>query len=331
MFDIDFVVTWVDGNDKNWVDKKNETPRNEYSVNNSDEDSRFRDMQIFTYWFRAVEKYTPWVHKVYLITDNQVPEWLKTENSKLEVVDHKDILDENMLPTFNSNAIELSINNIASLSEHFVLFNDDVFINKPMKPTDFFDKDGNSKDAKSYNFMVPTTEFQRTPFNSIVLINKLFKKEPFMNDFWRLLMTLNLKPVIKHIATIVSSGIPGYYDYHVAISYKKSNFDEVSRIFYKDWQLTRNAHFRSQTDISHWLVRYYQLEKKQYSFRNPRKNRFYSIDEVQKIVKDIKLGKHFLIDINDSDDMNDDEFNENCHIIASSFQEKLPNKSSFEK
>ena len=45
---------------------------------------------------------------------------------------------EEYLPTFNSHTIEMNLHRIKGLSEQFVYFNDDMFINKPMKPRDFF-------------------------------------------------------------------------------------------------------------------------------------------------------------------------------------------------
>lgn len=65
-FDIDFVVTWVNGRDPEWLNKYNK-----YSMNDTLDvkDARYRDFYIFRYWFRAVQKYAPWVHHVYLVTE----------------------------------------------------------------------------------------------------------------------------------------------------------------------------------------------------------------------------------------------------------------------
>lgn len=34
-------------------------------------DKAYREWGTFKYWFRGVEKFAPWVNKVYLVTDNQ--------------------------------------------------------------------------------------------------------------------------------------------------------------------------------------------------------------------------------------------------------------------
>lgn len=71
------------------------------------------------YWFRGVEKFAPWVNKVYLVMDNQKPDWLNLESEKLVLVDHKEIINNDYLPVFSSNTIECNIHKIPNLSEHF--------------------------------------------------------------------------------------------------------------------------------------------------------------------------------------------------------------------
>ena len=131
---IDFVVMWVDGNDLSWQDKMLS-----YKGTKEQRDpTRFRDWDIFKYWFRSVENFAPWVHRVFLITDNQIPSWINDSHSKLKVIDHKDFIPAEFLPTFNSHTIELNIHRIKGLSEHFVVFNDDMFINAPITPEYYF-------------------------------------------------------------------------------------------------------------------------------------------------------------------------------------------------
>ncbi len=81
---IDFVVTWVDGNDTVWREKKN---RFDKSVDTSQKSMNsvkaYREWGTFKYWFRGVEKFAPWVNKVYLDTDNQKPSWLNIYSDKL--------------------------------------------------------------------------------------------------------------------------------------------------------------------------------------------------------------------------------------------------------
>lgn len=132
--DIDFVVFWVDGSDLEWQKKKaiyKGTP-----FQNADE--RYREWGILKYWFRAVEEYAPWVHRVFFVADNQKPDWLNFDHPKLVYVDHRDFIPKDYLPTFSSHTIEHNIHRIPGLSEHFVIFNDDTYINAPITPSYFF-------------------------------------------------------------------------------------------------------------------------------------------------------------------------------------------------
>jgi hypothetical protein len=137
------VYLWVNGADPKWAAKKNaalvkagRVPPTAATAN------RFDDNYELKYALRSMEKFAPWINHVYIVTDNQRPDWLN-DNPKVTVVDHKDIIPKDYLPVFNSNAIEMFLGNIAGLSEHFLFANDDFFFNRPVRPDFFFDKDGN--------------------------------------------------------------------------------------------------------------------------------------------------------------------------------------------
>ena len=60
----------------------------------------------------------------------------------MTLVDHSDILPPEGRPTFNSHAIEASLHRIPGLSEHFIYFNDDMFLGRPTRPERFFTANG---------------------------------------------------------------------------------------------------------------------------------------------------------------------------------------------
>lgn len=137
---IDFVITWVDGSDPLWFrQKQNAKKKQGVSVDIDDRIERYRDWEILKYLFRSIENFAPWVNNVYFVTCGHLPAWLNTECPKLQIVSHKDFIPEKYLPTFNSHSIEWNFHRIKNLSEHFVYFNDDMFLLHPIKPTDFFE------------------------------------------------------------------------------------------------------------------------------------------------------------------------------------------------
>lgn len=55
----------------------------------------------------------------------QKPERLNENHPKLVLMNHKDYIPSDYLPTFNSQTIKLNLHRIPDLSEKFVLFIDD--------------------------------------------------------------------------------------------------------------------------------------------------------------------------------------------------------------
>ena len=81
---IDFVVTWVDFNDPLWRKMYTDFTGKEIVA----DANRYRDWGLFKYWFRAVEKYAPWVNNVFLITCGQKPDFLNLDHPKLKFISH---------------------------------------------------------------------------------------------------------------------------------------------------------------------------------------------------------------------------------------------------
>lgn len=134
-YPIDFAITWVDGADPEW---RSERAKCSPASDEDGSERRYRDWDLLRYWFRGVEKFAPWVRKIHFITWGHLPEWLNTENPKLHIVKHEDYIPNEFLPTFNSCTIELYLDRIEGLAEHFVYFNDDVFLTAQAKPEMFF-------------------------------------------------------------------------------------------------------------------------------------------------------------------------------------------------
>ena len=136
---VDLVYMWVDGNDPEWQAKRNQYVGG--SANQSQEvvgAARWRDNDELRFSLRSVEKFAPWINHIYIVTDHQSPAWLNTNHPKISIIDHKEILPKEALPTFNSCAIEGCIHRIPGLSEHFILGNDDTLFVKPTTCATFF-------------------------------------------------------------------------------------------------------------------------------------------------------------------------------------------------
>lgn len=141
-FPIDVVYTWVDGADERWKRKRAEAMREPYHEDAAN-DARYLSRDELLYSLRSLSMYAPWVRHVYVVTDDQVPDWLDESVPGITVVDHTEIFtDRAVLPTFNSHAIESQLHHIDGLSEHFLYFNDDMLLGAVVMPEDFFYANG---------------------------------------------------------------------------------------------------------------------------------------------------------------------------------------------
>ncbi|GGD28573.1 stealth family protein [Flavobacterium orientale] len=141
-FDIDAVITWVDGNDEKHIEKLAQYVENKSSLQSKGFLTRFYQVNEIEFCIKSIQKYAPYVRNIYVVTDNQTPPFLINSNDfqNVIVVDHKTIFKgyENYLPVFNSNSIETMISRIPDLAEHFIYFNDDMLLINETKPSDFF-------------------------------------------------------------------------------------------------------------------------------------------------------------------------------------------------
>lgn len=144
---IDAVITWVDSSDKAWRHKINQYLEKKIDWNNKKKSTRYNSINEIEICITSILKFATFIKNIYVVTDNQKPDNFEklqakalTQNVNLQVIDHKTIFNnyEQYLPTFNSQTIETMLYKIPNLSEHFVYFNDDMFLINETKPSDFF-------------------------------------------------------------------------------------------------------------------------------------------------------------------------------------------------
>ncbi|BBH65264.1 exopolysaccharide phosphotransferase [Actinoplanes sp. OR16] len=147
-FPIDLVYTWVDGEDPVWRARRDQAfgGHTEALNDQSANESRFISRDELRYSLRSILMFAPWIRRIFLVTDDQVPTWLNAEDPRITVVSHKELFaGRGTLPTFNSHAIESQLHQIEGLAEHFIYCNDDVFFGRPLTPHDFYQANGMSK------------------------------------------------------------------------------------------------------------------------------------------------------------------------------------------
>jgi len=144
-YPIDAVIPWVDGNDKQHKSKMLPYLKDKSQILSEKFRTRFDHVNEIEYAVDSILKFAPYIRKIFLVTDNQTPDFLQTKDhnknySKIEIIDHTVIFAgyEKFLPTFNNRPIDTCLYRIPDLAEHFLYFNDDVFLINDTNPETFF-------------------------------------------------------------------------------------------------------------------------------------------------------------------------------------------------
>lgn len=346
---VDFVVTWVDGNDPKWLQEFNKyCPEN--TLMNGKE--RFRDWDNLQYLFRGFEYFTPWVNKIYFVTWGHVPKWLDVSHPKIEIVPHSDFLQEKNLPLFNINAIETNFHRIKGLSEHFVYFNDDCFLLEPIDKSTFF-KNGLPVNAAISNIMHEGV-IAPIVLNDIDIINKHFnrhrgekltKRGIMMKHFWKWFHPSYGTKLLDNLLLMYWKTFSGFVTYHQPQPFLKSTYEEV---WSKEPELLERvsaSKFRSNTDVNQYLFRFWQFAKGTFmpdSAKNAFQRRKYvelrTLEGVERACDDIREQRFQMYCLNDSmskgrfteRDVTDDEFTYCKDAVKSALNTCLPLRSEFE-
>lgn len=244
---IDLVYLWVDGNNKEWQEKRDFWAeklglKEEISLDRC----RYVDNQELKYSLRSVEMYAPWINKIFIITDGQVPSWLDVSHPKIGIVNHTDIIPKEYLPTFNSEAIETCIANIPDLSEYFLYANDDMFFASAIKQNYFFDKNGN-----------PYVDIKKQSWSKDEINKSLYKSS--------YIYTVSL---LKKTLLNVVNNYENFCSCHCIDAYRKSHFIECKEYFSEDFLHTMKKKFRVPSSVQRSIVGYYMVEKKNAIFRD---------------------------------------------------------------
>ena len=332
MENIDFVIAWVDGNDPAWQAEKAKYQGVKWEE--GAKNIRYRDWDYLHFWFRAVEKYAPWVHKVHLMTWGHIPEWLQTEHPKLHVVKHEEFIPAEYLPTFSSHPIELNMHRIEGLAEQFVYFNDDFFLTAPVKPTDFFvnglpcdSLEESPLDLNWRNLMVSVNA------NDVLFLNQQHSKVDCRKKNWRKWYSIRTpKETLKNmlLAPISRNAFFGFNYHHLPQAYLKSTLVEVWKLDPQWFHETCLLKFRNREDVSQCVFKFHQLASGQFYPYSKRKNGkwFGGGIDIEGACRAIQNQQYKFICYNDGDKVDFESYKKKLHAA---FLTVLPEKCSFEK
>ena len=227
-FPVDVIYTWVDGSDPAWNDARERRLADVTGTAQTRESSgqaRFIAHDELRYSFRSIHLFAPWVRRINLVTAGQVPAWLDVDHPKVNLVDHAEILPPDALPTFNSHAIETSLHRIEGLAEHFVYFNDDFLLGRPVRPEAFFTAAG-----LCATFFSPMT----------IGLTDAPAAAPFLKAAWN-----NRALLQEAFGAVTTRNLA-----HAPYAHRVSVLDELTDRFPGPMSATARSPFRNDTDVS---------------------------------------------------------------------------------
>lgn len=235
--DVDLVYLWCDGSDQKWQKKRLAVLKktNPNWTLNGQNKCRFIDNDELKYSLASVQMYAPWIRNIYIVTDGQKPKWLDTSNKKIKIIDHKEIIAEEYLPTFNSNVIDSAIHHIKGLSEYFLFSNDDTFFYQPVTKDFFFSADG--KPYARLHKMPSIFKVVESPYlQTLVYMSKIYQKKGGN--------TCLLNP------------------HHNIDAYTKTMLQHTEKTFEKEYKKWRKNRFRTNHDFQRVLAYYQAIDEK---------------------------------------------------------------------
>lgn len=313
-YPIDIVIAWVDGSDPEWKALKSSYSNSQTAENISedsreaadDTDERYRDWDILKYLFRGIELYMPWVRTIHFVSCGQIPVWLNTAHPKLHLVNHTDYIPKKYLPTFNSHTIELNFHRIEGLAEHFIYFNDDMFITSPLDRNDFF-IGGYPVDMLALQPVVanPLNEVMSHIYlNNTLAIARHFNKYENMKKYPHNYFNIHY-PVKNFVYNNLERFFPlytGFYTAHGAAPLCKSTYIEVWDKEYDLLDATCSHKFRDKEDVSQYVLREWQKQSDRFVSANAdRILGYYNIsDNCKPIIHAVLSRRRKTLCINDS-------------------------------
>ncbi len=337
--DIDVVIPWVDPTDKEWQASKNKflEDLNNDKVDNSE--NRFRDWDNFKYVFRGIDKFMPWVHKIYLITCGQVPDWMNKEaDDRLVIVNHSDYIPKEYLPTFSSHPIELNLHRIKELSEHFIYLNDDYFVINETSPEDFF-VDGLPCDYALEDPITPDHKdiFNNILINNMVLLNSHYDRRTVLKEQKKKFYSMcDKKAFITNMCfrPLKRNHFFGLHYSHLASNILKSTIEKVWTENREILEATSSHKFRNADDVNQFIFKNEQyVTGKFHPYNINRFGRAIQLDDtiegaVEDVCRTITDSDYKMICINDC---NIEDFDNTRTKINAALEKILPNPSVWER
>ena len=214
-----------------------------------------------------------------------------------------------------------------------MLFYDDMFLTAPVYPKDFFKNGLPCESALMDMATAPDPEdcLPHMMINNFAVINRHFNKKDVLIRNARKFFTLKFgKDLFRNICLFPFQFFSCFRDSHLPSSYVKNTFIHV---WQEESELLSNCgfnRFRSKSDLTHWLMKSWQICEGNFVVRSTRWGRHFELweDEIDIICRCIEKQKYRVVCLNDS--KTDIDFHYIKKRLIQSFESIIPDQSEFE-
>ena len=231
------------------------------------------------------------------------------------------------------------LHRIKGLSNHFVYFNDDMFLNAPVNPEYYF-KDGLPCDMNKetcFNVPIYTKEDRYGIYMQMLadlgVINGNFNRKDTVRQSPKRWFGshLGLRGIFMSFLLFQRRLFVGFSNFHIEQTYLKSVFDEVWEAA-PEFMSASCTRFREDVTANPYIFRYWQFARNLF-YPSKRNGEFFFLikhdvlDRIEKAFHDKDLAS---VCLNDSALCPDEEFVLIDKGLQRLFEIKFPQKSSFE-
>lgn len=326
---IDLILPWVDGSDPEWLSELNKYAQEEVEA------KHYQSWDNLQYVFRGIEKFMPWVNKVFFVTYGHIPTWLDTSCDKLRVIKHSDYIPEKYLPTFNSNTIEMNYWRIEELSEHFILFNDDLFPLRPIPESYYFVDGLPCEEAVETHFILKAEkgmdlQMNYACVNNMVILNRNFdKREVVKNNKEKWFSPVYGERLKQNENLTFWNNFESFVYPHEAMPMRKSVLKEIWEKEPEMLDTASRNRFRACSDVTQRLITMWQICSGEF-VPTKYQGKLYILDHSNYLeaADDIRNQRYPIISPNESITEGFDVVKKE---ISAALNEILPDKCSFER
>jgi len=333
-FPIDMVMTYVNMTDP-MFEKTFPSDKSKFK-----HIARYRSHNEILYGLRSIEKHLTFIQNIYLLLadKHQLPSFLKEKHFQIKIIFHSQIIPSEYLPTFNSTVIENYIHKIPNLAEHFLYFNDDWIILKPLKWHTFFTVKGLPIQSIDCEVSKPTSssmiEWNYDPpfdFNSKSLKNDsyYFHQMIYNNNFIvdKIMKTHSNRTLSQHIPQALRVSFLNNLD-QLLSSY---NVNKTYTLFtYSNQFKIRNNYNLARISFinKYYMIYYYQCPEKVFKVKNLS---IHSHKDMTSIIQKLLTSEDDFLNVGDEGNKESSFYIQNYKLLIKILSIMFPNKSSFEK